>query len=370
MLFAVSLSSPELAELIVPHTSRLVGLTVRATDLSLSLSRIAEHLRHPIPTLHTFCVSTDAPRLHKVEVPSSIRDAFFIHSRKLDLEGISSFHTGTRLFLGVLCKPFPHVTELTLRTSEHGVVQIIDLLDTLGQLPMLERVLLTFTSDWYDDGALKTITLPLVQEMSIFVLETAPYIPPVFKWIKLPKLNSLHVQSPPPTSVIIYPILPKKSFDEYLPNLTYLPEVRVTMTRRTIEVVFRNPQAAFRYVTTGEYRTYRRDRGVWGALPLHSVRRLIVDIWEPQEDTGGGWFDGLLQDLPHLEHLEFEGDCDGILKYLCHEIVQGGPHLRVQTLIARAAREHAARDFNLDTAVARNAAPGVRDGSWLGEHKA
>ena len=63
MLIVVDLSTPELAELIVPHTSRLVGLIVRAEDSLYCLSRIAKHLCHPVPTLQTFRISANTPQL-------------------------------------------------------------------------------------------------------------------------------------------------------------------------------------------------------------------------------------------------------------------------------------------------------------------
>ena len=58
-----SVSSPELAETIVPHISRLVGLTVQLNDL-LGLSQVVQHLHSPIPTLHVFRIIADVPGLH------------------------------------------------------------------------------------------------------------------------------------------------------------------------------------------------------------------------------------------------------------------------------------------------------------------
>ena len=336
MPITVSLSSPELAKFIVPHTSRLVGLAVRANNLDSSFSEIGEHLQHPIPTLHTFRIFTGTSRLHTVEFPSGARDTFFIHSKKLVLEGISLFR-GTPL----LFKFFPHVTDLTLRTDEHTPIRATSLVDMLEHFPMLERVSLAFGSDWDHGPHPRTIKLPFVQEIRIS--SQGVYIPPILTFTILPKLASLHVQIPPPIPGIAHTIFPAGRFGDYLPNLTYLPELQIGMAATAVEAVFRNPQVMFRYVTTGKFRTYHQDQVAWGALPLLSVRGLIVDIRESQGDVDYKWLTGLLQDLACLEHLEFGGECNDILRHLCHGMVREGLRPRIQTLIARAAEEYETR---------------------------
>jgi len=144
MPIVVSLSSPELAELVSPHTSRLVNLTIRVNDSRSCLSRIVEHLCQPIPTLHTLRISTDARMPHTVELASDIRDTFFVHSKKLVLEGVFLFR-GPPVVADSF-RTFPHVTEIALRANDVGLTQITDLLDTLEWFPMLERASITLGS--------------------------------------------------------------------------------------------------------------------------------------------------------------------------------------------------------------------------------
>ena len=190
MPIVVSLSSPELAELVAPHTSRLVGLAFRVNDPVISFSRVGEYLRHPIPTLHTFHISTDTPRLHTVEFIPRAYDYFFKYSKTLVAEGISSIG-------GYQVSPsapavFPHVTDLTLCTNECVTIHIADLLNTFEHLPALERVCVTFRSGWYNHwDRHRTITPPHVQEMNVFTSRPGSCIPPILELIRLPNLTSL-----------------------------------------------------------------------------------------------------------------------------------------------------------------------------------
>ena len=196
-------------------------------DRQSGLNQIAEHLHHPIPTLHTFRILTNNPRLHTVELPSGVRNAFVIHSKKLDLEGISSL---TLLFPKVLCKIFPYVTELTLRTNKRVPIQTTGLLDTLERLPTLERVSLTFGSDWIHDPHPRMITLPLVREMNISALERDnACIPPILQTHHAPKtqftphtnsttnigINLSYLPRRPFWRVLAEPNLPPRATDWY-----------------------------------------------------------------------------------------------------------------------------------------------------------
>jgi len=340
MPIIVNLPSPGLAELIAPHTNRLVGLAVRMGNPRSCLSRIAKHLRQPIPTLRTLYIYTNTPSPHKVEFAFDLRHAFFLHSRKLDLVGITSFRRSLTTSNPTL-KAFPHVTELTLRTNEHASIDIDDFLNTLEQFPTLKRLSITFAiSGWYG-GRPPIITLPRVQEMSVFALRRDKVIPPIIGLINFPKLTSLRLQIPLPTTVSLYPIFPSKSFGEHLPNLTDLPDLQITMDK-TSSVTFRNPQAVFGYVATEGFRIYHRDRVIWGALPLHTVRRLIVDVRDPCEDVDGEWFVEMFREVPNLERVEFRGEFPTVVQRLYRRIHRG---LRdpVRTLVANAAAEYETR---------------------------
>ena len=324
MPIIVDLFSPELAELIAPHTSRLIGLTMRAHSTS-SLDQVARHLRRPIPTLQSFRISTDTPGLHKVgsasdvrdafsvnrvDFGSDVRDAFFVHSKKLDLEGITSFFI--RPMVSNTSKAFPHVAELIMRSK---TIDLSIFLGTLEHLPTLERVSITFIGTGVY-GRPRVITLPQVQEMNIFAPKLSRSIPPILHF-KPPNLASLHLQISLPASGSHDFLSRDRLFEEYLQSLADLPELLVTMDKASIGVTFRNPRAAFRYVATDGFRTYRQDRVAWGALPFRSVRRLTVDVRDPREDADGWWFVELLRDLVGLEHLEFRGEYPRVAWHLC-----------------------------------------------------
>ena len=55
---SASLSCPELTDLVIPHTSRLTGLTIQL-DRPMGFGEIMHRLPHPIPALRTFCISDD-----------------------------------------------------------------------------------------------------------------------------------------------------------------------------------------------------------------------------------------------------------------------------------------------------------------------
>ena len=218
MPIVINLSSPELAELIVVHTSRLVGLTARANDSQCCPNQIAKHLRHPIPCLQTFCISTTISGLREVEFASDVRDPFVLHSKKLDFDGISLFREG--LMVPGTSKTFPHITELTVRTY---AIEIAAFVETLEQLPTLERLSITFAgSSWY--GRSRAITLPHVQEMSVLTHKLDRLVLPVLELIGLPNVTSLHLQIPLPVSwspeASIFPII---SFGERIRETYFDP---------------------------------------------------------------------------------------------------------------------------------------------------
>lgn len=102
----------------MPITTRLVGLTVRVDRPWFGYSPFAEHLHHLIPTLPTFRISTNTPRLHILEFPSDIRNIFFTHSKKLglDLEGI--------LFYKPLSVPNIYLQTLPLHPRIHILTEL------------------------------------------------------------------------------------------------------------------------------------------------------------------------------------------------------------------------------------------------------
>ena len=325
MPIVVSLSSPEMAELIAPHTPRLVSLAVQVNDPQSFFDQLAKHLRHPIPTLHTFCLLTSASRPDMVEFDPGANDAFFIHSKKLDLKGIY-FRSPPP---GPDVKPFLHITEIILRPNDRARTAVREMVDTLEQLPTLERVSVEFVSGWECNDPPR-ITLPHVQEMVLFSDVQDACIPPILDFVKFPSLTSLLLRIPQPSPwSSIGPAFSPGSFGENLPNLTVLPELQVSVYAESTEFTFRNPTAAFSYVATEVPRDRGWDRVGCRDLPLPTVRRLIVEIWGACNDVGDEWFVEMLRDLTHLEHLELGGRYPTMVERLCHSAQQEGLRLPI-----------------------------------------
>ena len=318
----VNLSSLELAELIVPHTSRLTGLTVRLAD-NYSFSQIEKYLRHPIPTLHTFRISA-VSQLHTLEFPPSLYGHFCLHSKKLEIRGISAFRGP---------QTFPHVTELTLHTNANLSMSTDRLLGTLEQLPVLERVHITFLADVYTDPNPRVVTLPHLQEMNLYMARTGVHLPHILEYLRLPELTSLCVQAMS-RLITFRPVFPVTAFDERLPNFAKLPELQVDMSSG--EITFQSPsQASLRYLTRPLANYDSHERIFWKELPLHSVRRLTVNLALPPTRQELEWFIGLLRDLRFLEHLEFGGECGCAIQFLRYEVARKAISLRIQTLTVR-----------------------------------
>lgn len=330
------ISSPELAELIYPHASRLTGLTLRLDD-SHGLSQILKHLHYPIPTLHVFRIITYAPRLHTLAFPSVLRNPFFLHSKKLEIKGISAF-------LGP--QTFPNVTEVTLHTSAYASRPMVSFLSTLEQFPVLERVYITFHADLYTDPAPSLVTLPHVQEMSLSVHSSVGLpvrIPHLLEFLRLPRLRSLSLRAMPKL-VTFRPVFPSTPLGEHLPNLTELPELRVTLGMSSGEATFQSPLQARLGYLTGPFSGYDKQEGLlWKGLPLHSVRRLTVNIVFPPSDQELEWLIELLRDLRFLEDLEFRGECSRALSRLRHYMAREVIFLCIQTLTVRC-EEHERRE--------------------------
>ena len=316
-----------MVDLVIPHTCRLVGLTVRL-NRSSSFNQIVERLRYPIPTLHTFRISAIHPFPPALGFPSGVNDAFFLHSKKLEIRGISAFH-GPNLF--------PYVTELTLSTNGYEMVQMNHFLETLEQLPLLERVYVVFCSGMCSDITPHMTKLPLVQTMSLPRLgkssSEAVNLPRILGYLRLPKLTSLSLQIFPHLTSL-RPIFPVISFGEHLPNFVELPELKVDIGSG--EATFRNSSGATLKYQTELLLDYNSvERNLWGDLPLRSVRRLTINMAHQPIFQDCMWFIELLRDLTGLEHLELGGECGGAIRWLCGEISEETTSIRIQTLIVR-----------------------------------
>ena len=324
----VTLLDPSLVNLIVPHTSRLVGLALRINH-SLSFNQIIEHLHHPIPTLRSFRISTVPPLLHTLELPPCSDGSFFLYSRKLEIKGISVFHAP---------RACPYVTDLTLHTNGYQSIQMDPFLRTLEELPLLEKVYIVFCSDMYTDVPPRLATLPHVRTMSLsrFGKSSIPVrLPQILEYLQLPKLTSLHVQVFP-RSVTFRPIFPVATFGRHLPNLTELSELHVDMGSG--EVTFQNSSLATLKYHTELLSTYDSvERKIWGGLPLHSVRRLTVNMVSQSncQQLACTWLVELLRDLRSLEHLELGGRCESAIRSLCQEMTKEPISVPIRTLTVR-----------------------------------
>ena len=327
----VSLTYPQHADLIVPHTSRLVGLTVRLVKSS-NLSQIIERLPHPIPTLHTFRLAVIPPHTNTLALPPGLDNPFFLHAKTLEFKGISTY-------LGPLS--FPHVTELTLHTMRYTPTAMEQFLKTFERFPALERLFITFNGNLivYTDDDLSVVTLPCVQEMSLSMF-THPsvedaHLPNLLQYLSLPKLTSLCVQSSPRlmNSRSVFPVTP---FSNHLPNLAELPQLRVDMGVPCDTVTFRSPSRATLKYLVGPLADYEsNEHEIWNQLPLNTVRRLILNSTHPQVDQKLEWLGGLLRDLKFLEHLELGGECGDTLRWLCDKMEQERAPFHVRTLTVR-----------------------------------
>jgi hypothetical protein len=208
----------------------------------------------------------------------------------------------------------------------------------LEQLPALERVRIAFHANLYPDLAPHVVTLPHVQEMSLSTFNEAGvqvHLPHILEFLHLPKLTLLCVQAIP-RLIRYHPLFPVTPFGKHLPNLAELPELQVNMGMSSGEVTFRSPsQAALKYLTgpLSDYDTH--EHTLWRELPLHSVRRLTVNMISSPFSQELEWFIELLGDLEFLEHLDIGGECGRALRWLRHEIAREAISPRLKTLTVR-----------------------------------
>ena len=163
-------------------------------------------------------------------------------------------------------------------------------------------------------------------------------IPPILRFLKLPNLTSLEVGGRISVSRT-YPILPITSFEEHLPNFTELPEMEVCRRGDSSRVTFQAPsQAALEYFPCTRpvgKASYHNDRFLWGNLPLHSVRKLIVIVYGSEAGVAGAWLVNPLRDLRSLEDLELRGCCGYLIRYLRRMVMRGDYLPGIKTLIVR-----------------------------------
>ena len=326
----VNLLRPELVVSIIPHTSRLVDLTICVGN-SREFNDATCSLRYPIPTLRSFEIYTDNLLMHHLELPSGIGEDLFLHLKKLRLDGILSL---------IGPQTFPHITELSLSISSSCQNSISALLGTLEQLPGLEKVHAAFESYW-DSGTHSTgvVTLPCVQEMYLSIPDygcrnDSAVIPLILQHLKFPKLTSLTVDSP--SSFLFGPsILPVAFFSEHLPNYFELPEVRIDTTASSGKIVFRSPSQAVITFHTGVLMAYKRERQFWGDLPVSSVRRVTVVLVDPEFGVEDRWLVGMFRELIYLDLLELGGDCGWVLRCLRRRVARGAVWLGIRTLVVR-----------------------------------
>jgi hypothetical protein len=331
----VQLHAPHfhLFEYLLPHTSRLVALAV-LVNRSSGLGRIVQHLRNPIPTLHEFTIGCPPSGPDTLELPPDIGNSHFTHVKELQLEHFSSFQAH---------HAFPRVTKLTWHVGPRRdtiLTQLSWLSDELGHLPALEEVHLVFRTDLFGatDPFPHVVTLPHVRSMSLSCSgDWGVGIPPILKFLKLPKLVSLVVDAilefPLP-----FPVLPVTSFGHHLPNLAELPDMKVYTRVKHGQVTFWSPsQAMLEYRPVAQSlgaTAYSHHRWLWGALPLHSVRRLTATLDRRAKGVEDVWLVWLLRDMCSLEHLELRGSCSNTLRRL-RRLMMRGNMLRTKTLTVR-----------------------------------
>ena len=317
-------TSLDLLEFLGPHISRLSSLILVMGDSS-GFEQLARHLGDPIPTLNEFGIIAK-PGTNELNRPSGIRNDHFLHVKKLRLEHVSSLRAP---------HAFPHVTELEWIVQSHHFTQPSSLLDTMIELPALERAEIIFRGLYRNPPVVpptRLIALPRMKQMALRCSNGE--IPNILELLELPNLTSLVVDRAPysPGTSSILPA----SFCETLPNFTQLPEMGVRICYLYSNVSFRGPSQA-----TLEYHSelrdignapYHDDRRRWGGLPLDSVRKLVVDLDAWTHDFEDVWVVSLVRDLRSVEHLEFRGCCGYMLRYLRRMVMGGVTFPSIKTL--------------------------------------
>ena len=339
----VNLSSPGLVTSIIPHASRLENLTVFVED-SVGFEQIVGHLCEPIPTLRSFTFLTKNPQLFVIEPPSGLSEGLFRHLENLYLYGTLGFRGS---------QSFPHITELVLCPGHSTSRLATSLLETLGQLPGLIKVNLLFLADWYTlIYSSKIVTLSCVEEIRLFALDASGptvggAIPPILRFLKLPKATIISVQSPFPTWATI-PVLPDAPFSEHLPNYVNLPELQIETKIGSGEITFRSASQAVLTYRTGRLEVYERELQLWGGLPISSIRKVTaiqLDLINDREDI---WLAGLLGELEFLELLELGGDCGHVLRHLRHRMLGGVISSGINALVIRGGEYAKSQAFKFD----------------------
>ena len=321
-----------------------MALTVCVDD-SYDLEEITEHLYYPIPTLRSLEVRMQESDLYALKFPSGLNGRLFPHLNTLTSNAIPSFRG---------LNPFPNITELSLCTNASPDALDAALLDALQYLPGLVKVSLKFQEDWYtniDFG--RIVTLPCVQEMHLCTAgasASTESIPPILQFLKLPKATSVTLRSRFPSDVQL-PILPVKPFRDRLPNYVELPELRIDTASYSGTAVFRSSSQAVLTYHTGILRDYyARERLLWGALPLSSVRRVTAVLVDPQQDDEDGWLVDMVGNLNFLELLEFGGDCGRVLHRLRRRLARSATVIDIKTLVVRGGQHARTQAIKFETA--------------------
>ena len=317
-------TSLRLLESLTPHISRLSSLTLVRVSFgaSFDFEPLTHHLGNPIPTLNEFGIISQFG-MDGLTLPSGVKNDHFLHVKKLRLVQVPFFRAP---------HVFPQVTELMWETWPLNSMPLPSLVETLVELPTLERVQIVFS------GFSRTtitpthwVTLPNVQRMSL--RSSWGDIPNLLEFLKLPSLTSLVVSGVLDTQGP-FDILPVTHFSENIPNLAELPEMEVTMDRHRNRVWFRSAsQATLDYYIRprplgrgprGHYRKF------WDGIPVDSIRKVFVEI----ETTDGDdeWVVNLLRGLGSLEHLEFCSRCGRTPQHLRQMIIEGVPFPEMESL--------------------------------------
>ena len=322
-------TSLDLFELLAPHVSRLSSLTLVMHNPS-GFGQLARHLGNPIPTLKKFGIFAAAGG-DKLSIHSSIRCDHFLHVKKLRLVHVSFLRAP---------HAFPHVTELEWITTSHSFKLVSGLLETLVELPTLERVEIEFLGFSRSNQATLAhpVTLPNVQMMSLHT--SCGEIPDLLEFLKLPSLTSLVVDGiwSLYRPFVIFPVSP---FSENIPNFAQLPEMEVATHYQQNRVSFRSPsQATLDYYVVAppsQWGFHRHSCEFWGGLPVDSIRKLVVDMRTADGDDE--WVVSLLGSLGYLEDLEFRAPCGHTPRYLRQMIMEGNHLLKCLAVYFGSERE-------------------------------
>ena len=297
----VRLTSSNLAQLLRPHIRRVVSIRLDLVG-HFHMERIAEHLSEPAPSLRELTIRSR--HLGNIlEIPPPFLGGSFPSLKNLIMEDISSFSSPHN---------FQSVTSFSLHTDLDIPLNTTSLIRTLEQLPSLETLFIEFRSRGIPTlvAGDRTVTLQNLQSMTLLSGNGigGAQMGPILPGLHLPKLETLNVHSHS-TFEYIGPYFPL-SFPRLLPNFSELPKAILVFRSWFTEIRLRSAIQHTLDIFIGRLSSFEKTREIFGGLPLHTVRSLVVEF----RDLDLEWLFGILETMVGVEDLEIRGRWGHVLR--------------------------------------------------------